>query len=69
MTVAQYIAKFNRLAKYYLRLIATKRNKTQQFAKGLRVELQRSFVPLPPMGFVAAVEAVTHIEVTYKALK
>lgn len=62
LTVAQYTAKFNRLAKYCLRLIDTDENKTRQFVKGLRVELQRALAPLPPMGFAAAVEAATRTE-------
>ncbi|KAI5653467.1 hypothetical protein M9H77_30654 [Catharanthus roseus] len=37
----------------------TDENKTRQFVKGLRVELQRTLAPLPPMGFTAAVEAAT----------
>ncbi|KAI5671528.1 hypothetical protein M9H77_11892 [Catharanthus roseus] len=32
----------------------TDENKTRQFVKGLRVELQRALAPLPPMGFAAA---------------
>ncbi|KAI5662337.1 hypothetical protein M9H77_21660 [Catharanthus roseus] len=62
LTVAQYTAKFNRLAKYCLRLIDTDENKTRQFMKALRVELQRALAPLPPMGFAAAVEAATRTE-------
>ncbi|KAI5653736.1 hypothetical protein M9H77_30923 [Catharanthus roseus] len=47
LTVAQYTAKFNRLAK---------------------VELQRALAPLPPMGFAAAVEAVTRTEMADQAV-
>lgn len=45
LTVAQYTVKFNRLAKYSLRLIDTEENKMQQFVKGLRVELQHALEP------------------------
>ncbi|KAI5680189.1 hypothetical protein M9H77_01416 [Catharanthus roseus] len=44
---------------YILRWVHTDENKTRQFVKGLRVELQRALAPLPPMGFAAAVEAAT----------
>ncbi|KAI5671179.1 hypothetical protein M9H77_11543 [Catharanthus roseus] len=56
------------LAKYCLRLIDTDENKTRQFVKGLRVELQRALAPLPPMGFAAAVEAATRTEMTDEAV-
>ncbi|KAI5663829.1 hypothetical protein M9H77_23152 [Catharanthus roseus] len=49
------------LAKYCLRLIDTDENKTRQFVKRLRVELQRALAPLPSMGFVATVEAATQM--------
>ncbi|KAI5668333.1 hypothetical protein M9H77_18186 [Catharanthus roseus] len=62
LTVAQYTAKFNRLAKYCLRLIDTDENKMRQFVKGLRVEQQRALAPLPPMGFAAAIKAATRME-------
>ncbi|KAI5666682.1 hypothetical protein M9H77_16535 [Catharanthus roseus] len=62
LTIAQYTTKFNRLAKYYLRLIDTDENKTQQFVKGLRPELQWALAPLPPMGFAVVVEAATKTE-------
>ncbi|KAI5657699.1 hypothetical protein M9H77_26492 [Catharanthus roseus] len=68
LTVAQYTAKFNRLAKYCLRLIDTDENKTRQFVKGLRVELQRALAPLPPMGFAVAVEAATRTEMADQAV-
>ncbi|KAI5656930.1 hypothetical protein M9H77_25723 [Catharanthus roseus] len=68
LTVAHYTAKFNRLAKYCLRLIDTDENKTRQFVKGLRVELQRALAPLPPMGFAAAVEAATRTEMADQAV-
>ncbi|KAI5649933.1 hypothetical protein M9H77_35938 [Catharanthus roseus] len=64
----KYTAKFNRLTKYYLRLIDSDENKTQQFVKGLRVELQRALALLPPMGFAAAVEAATQIEMVDQAV-
>ncbi|KAI5667539.1 hypothetical protein M9H77_17392 [Catharanthus roseus] len=50
-----------------LRLIHTDENKTQQFVKGLRVELQRGLAPLPPKGFAAAVEAATRTEMVDQA--
>ncbi|KAI5648700.1 hypothetical protein M9H77_34705 [Catharanthus roseus] len=56
------------LAKYCLRLIDTDENKTRQFVKGLRVELQRALAPLPPMGFAAAVEAATRTEMADQAV-
>ncbi|KAI5657018.1 hypothetical protein M9H77_25811 [Catharanthus roseus] len=68
LTVAQYTAKFNRLAKYCLRLIDTDENKTRQFVKGLRVKLQRALAPLPPIGFAAAVEAATQTEMADQAI-
>ncbi|KAI5657773.1 hypothetical protein M9H77_26566 [Catharanthus roseus] len=68
LTVAQYTINFNRLAKYCLRLIDTDENKTRQFVKGLRVELQRALAPLPPIGFAAAVEAATRIEMADQAV-
>ncbi|KAI5663637.1 hypothetical protein M9H77_22960 [Catharanthus roseus] len=40
----------------------------RQFVKGLRVELQRALAPLPPMGFAAAVEVATRIEMTVQAV-
>ncbi|KAI5682483.1 hypothetical protein M9H77_03711 [Catharanthus roseus] len=43
------------------RLIDTDENKTRQFVKGLKVELQQALAPLPPMRFAAAVEAVTRM--------
>ncbi|KAI5678579.1 hypothetical protein M9H77_09529 [Catharanthus roseus] len=49
-------------------LIDTDENKTRQFVKGLRVELQRALAPLPPMGFAAAVEAATRIEMADQAV-
>ncbi|KAI5676177.1 hypothetical protein M9H77_07127 [Catharanthus roseus] len=39
-----------------------------QFVKGLRVELQRALAPLPPMGFVAAIEAATWTEMADQAV-
>ncbi|KAI5677733.1 hypothetical protein M9H77_08683 [Catharanthus roseus] len=68
LTVAQYTAKFNRLAKYCLRLIDINENKMRQFVKGLTVELQRALVPLPPMGFAATVEATTQTEMVDQAV-
>ncbi|KAI5681131.1 hypothetical protein M9H77_02358 [Catharanthus roseus] len=68
LTVAQYTAKFNRLAKYYLMLIDTDENKTRQFVKELRVELQQALAPLPPMGFAAVVKAATRIEMADQAV-
>ncbi|KAI5682321.1 hypothetical protein M9H77_03549 [Catharanthus roseus] len=65
--IAQYTTKFNRLAKYCLRLTNTDENKTQQFVKGLKVELQWALEPLPPMGFVAAFEAATRTEMADQA--
>ncbi|KAI5678566.1 hypothetical protein M9H77_09516 [Catharanthus roseus] len=56
------------LAKYCLRLIDTDENKTRQFVKGLRVELQRALAPLSPKGFAAAVEAVTRTEMADQAV-
>ncbi|KAI5676446.1 hypothetical protein M9H77_07396 [Catharanthus roseus] len=56
------------LAKYCLRLIDTDENKTRQFVKGLRVELQRALAPLPPMGFAATVEAATQTEMADQAV-
>lgn len=55
MTETQYTAKFNRLAKYCLRLINTEEHKNRQFVKGLRVDLhlQRALAPLPPIIFTA----------------
>lgn len=69
MMVALYNAKFNHLAKYCLRLIDSEENKTQQFIKELRVELQRALAPLPPMGFAVAVEAATRTKIKNKAVK
>ncbi|KAI5678258.1 hypothetical protein M9H77_09208 [Catharanthus roseus] len=49
-------------------LIDTDENKTRQFVKGLRIELQWELAPLPPMGFAAAVEAATQIEMADQAV-
>ncbi|KAI5657938.1 hypothetical protein M9H77_26731 [Catharanthus roseus] len=46
----------------------TDENKTRQFVKGLRVELQRALAPFPPMGFAATVEATTRIEMADQAV-
>ncbi|KAI5682846.1 hypothetical protein M9H77_04074 [Catharanthus roseus] len=51
-----------------IRLIDTDENKTRQFVKGLKVELQRALAPLPPMGFAAAVEAATRTEMANQAV-
>ncbi|KAI5681969.1 hypothetical protein M9H77_03197 [Catharanthus roseus] len=56
------------LAKHCLRLIDTDENKTRQFVKGLRVELQRALVTLPVMGFAAAIEAATRTEMADQAV-
>ncbi|KAI5673731.1 hypothetical protein M9H77_14095 [Catharanthus roseus] len=56
------------LAKYCLRFIDTDENKTRQFVKGLRVELQRALAPLPPMGFATAVEAAARTEMADQAV-
>ncbi|KAI5668254.1 hypothetical protein M9H77_18107 [Catharanthus roseus] len=50
------------------RLIDTDKNKTRQFVKGFRIELQRALAPLPPMGFAAAVEAATRTELADQAV-
>lgn len=68
-TVGQYAADFTRLSKYCLRLINTEENKTRQFIKGLRGELQRALAPLPPMTYALAVEAATRTENHDIALK
>lgn len=69
MAVAQYTAKFNCPDKYCLRLIDTEEQKTRQFLKGVRVELQRALAPLPPMSFAATVEVATRTEIAYQMVK
>ncbi|KAI5653654.1 hypothetical protein M9H77_30841 [Catharanthus roseus] len=53
---------------YISRWVHTDENKTRQFVKGLRVELQRALAPLPPMGFAAAIEAATRTEMADQAV-
>ncbi|KAI5659807.1 hypothetical protein M9H77_28600 [Catharanthus roseus] len=45
----------------------TNENKTRQFVKGLRVELQWALAPLPPMGFAVVVEAAMRTEMADQA--
>ncbi|KAI5662366.1 hypothetical protein M9H77_21689 [Catharanthus roseus] len=53
---------------YIPRWVHTDENKTRQFVKGLRAELQRALAPLPLMGFAAAVEASTRTEMADQAV-
>ncbi|KAI5664531.1 hypothetical protein M9H77_23854 [Catharanthus roseus] len=55
-------------AEMFLILIDTDANKTRQFVKRLRVELQWALALLPPMGFTVAVQATTQTEMADQAV-